>query len=290
MSHQPLPTTHPDYDTLAPLVEAILDRAGGFRELARDLPRIFRNAVDEVIDAPRTGRFTLSETEKTEKTYLGTKIEMLVRTHLGFPAGRTLDLSIGGVEMDIKNTTAQNWTLPPEAVGHPCLLNRLNERSAKCDVGAVIVKEEYLNPGRNRDAKGTLSSFGRQQIWWILRDHSYPSNFWEVLSLKDRQEIVEAGGGTQRLAALFEKIQRKPISRVQVQALAQQHDYMKRIRRNGGARDILAPKGIALLWGQGDKALIRELGLGPVGSDEFISYRPEDPHEIQRLRKAGHID
>ncbi|WP_164902829.1 NaeI family type II restriction endonuclease [Rhizobium sp. WSM1325] len=51
-----------------------------------------------------------------------------------------------------------------------------------------------------------------------------------------------AGGGTNRVAALFDKIQRRPISRHQVQAVAQQSDYMRRIRRNGGARDILAPQ------------------------------------------------
>jgi len=111
-----------------------------------------------------------------------------------------------------------------------------------------------------------------------------------MLPLEDRRRIVGAGGGTHRLAALFERIQGKPISRVQVQALAQQHDYMKRIRRNGGARDILGPKGIAILWGQGDKALIKKLRLGTVAPDEFISYRPNDPQEIALLRKAGHID
>lgn len=290
MSHQPLPRSQSDYTIIAPLASAIIAKAGGFQQLAIDLPRIFRTAIDEVIDAPRTGRFTLAETEKTEKTYLGTKIEILVRTYLGFPAGQVLDLSVGTVEMDIKNTTGQNWTLPPEAVGHPCLLNRLNEATAKCDVGIVVVKEDYLNPGQNRDAKRTLSQLGRHQIWWLLKDHPYPPNFWEVLPLRDRQQIVNAGGGTLRLAALFEKIQRRPISRVQVQALAQQHDYMKRIRRNGGARDVLAPKGIAILWGQGDKALIKELGLGPVGHDEFISYKPNDPEEIALLKRTSHID
>lgn len=290
MTHQPLLIGDPDYDILAPLVTAILSSAGGFHEFAIEFPRIFRTAVDEVIDAPRTGRFTLAETEKTEKTYLGTKVEILVRSYLGFSRGERLDLSIGGVDVDIKNTMKRQWTLPPEAVGQPCLLNRVNESKAICDVGIVLVREEYLNPGRNRDAKGTLSKFGREHIWWILKDHPYPPNFWELLPQEEREEIVEAGGGTNRLAALFEKIQGKPISRAQVHALAQQHDYMKRIRRNGGARDILAPKGIALLWGQGDRVLIKKLSLGPVAPDEFISYHASDPQEIDLLKNAGHID
>jgi hypothetical protein len=110
------------------------------------------------------------------------------------------------------------------------------------------------------------------------------------MPLKERQAIMGAGGGTMRLAALFEAVQRKPISRVIVQALAQQHDYMKRIRRNGGARDVLAPKGIAILWGGADKSLITRLKLGPVGPDEFISYKPTDPAEIALLHAHQHID
>ena len=66
---------------------------------------------------------------------------------------------------------------------------------------------------------------------------------------------MNAGGGTARLAALFEAVQKKPISRVIVQAIAQQDDCMKRVRRNGGGRDVLAPKGIAILWGTGDRGL-----------------------------------
>jgi transposase len=64
----------------------------------------------------------------------------------------------------------------------------------------------------------------------------------------------------------------------------------KRIRRNGGARDVLAPKGIAIFWGTGDKGIIERLKLGPVGPEEFISYKPTDPAEIALLRSAQHID
>lgn len=63
-----------------------------------------------------------------------------------------------------------------------------------------------------------------------------------------------------------------------------------RIRRNGGARDLLAPKGIAILWGKGNDWLIGKLKLGPVGPDEFISYKPTDPVEIALLRNALHIE
>ena len=201
-----------------------------------------------------------------------------------------LDLSIEGVETDIKNTMGSNWTIPLESHGHPALLIRSKEKTARCDVGLVLVRPEYLNPGANRDSKKTLSTAGAQNIWWLLRNHPYPPNFWEVLPLTDRREIMNAGGGTARIAALFQKVQRQPISRLLVQALAQQQDYMKRVRRNGGARDILSPMGIALLWGGKDRAVISALGLGTVTRDEFLSCAPTTDAERTVLRNLGHID
>jgi Restriction endonuclease NaeI len=286
----PLPHDHPDFPVLEPLVAAFLRAAGGMSNLSQDIPQLIRKAIDEVIDAPRTNRFTLSETEKTEKTYLGTKIEILLRAHLKLPKGRVLDLAIGGVETDIKNTMGGNWTIPMEAFGHPCLLLKENEHKAACSVGFIIARDQYLNLGQNRDAKRSFSAKGIQNAWWLLKDHPYPQNFWETMPLKQRQAIMEAGAGTARVAALFRAVQGRPLSRLIVQAIAQQDDYMKRVRRNGGARDVLAPEGIAILWGQADRSIISQLSLGPVGPDEFISYKPTTTADIILLRKARHID
>ena len=286
----PLSVEHPDYPLLAPIASALVRHAGDQAAFSVEVPALFRQAIDEVIDAPRTNRFTLDETEKTEKTYLGTKIEILLRNHLKLGKGNILDLSVDGYEVDIKNTMGINWTIPLESYGHPALLIRVSERKALCDVGLIIVKDQYLNQGANRNSKRSIAAAAMTNIWWLLRSHPYPPNFWEILPVADRQAILSAGGGTARIASLFEKIQQSPISRIQVQALAQQHDYMKRIRRNGGARDVLAPKGIALLWGQRDRSLIQQLGLGPVTRDQFISFKPLALDQIDLLRKARHID
>ncbi|MBY5399909.1 hypothetical protein HFN01_34540 [Rhizobium leguminosarum] len=290
MSQIPLDSSHQDYLALSLLVASILGRAGGYEALAVHVPALLRQAFDEVIDAPRTNRFTFAEIEKTEKTYLGTKVEILFRNYLGVPKGSILDMSIDGTEIDIKNTTGRDWMLPREVVGRPAVLIRSNEKTAKCDLGLVVCHRDYMRSSTNQDGKGQLRADQHANIWWILRNHPYPRNFWEVLSLRERNEIIAAGGGTNRIAALFEKIQRQPISRHQVQALAQQSDYMKRIRRNGGARDILAPKGVAILWGSKDRELIDLLNLGPVTPEEFISVRPADATEEKILKNAGHID
>ncbi len=289
MTAFPLPPTHPDFAVLAPLAAALQRQSGGAKGFELGLPNIFRQAVDEVIDAPRTNRFTIDELEKTEKTYLGTKVEILLRDFLKLPKGNILDLSIDGVEVDIKHTMLKAWTIPRESHGHPALLLRLNEKKAICDAGLVLVRPEYLNASQNRDAKKTLSAAGVGNIWWLLKSHPYPPNFWEILPSNDRVAIFAAGSAKARLALLFAKLQRQPVSRLQVQAVAQQHDYMKRLRSNGGARDILFKQGIVLLSGRSNGALISNLGLGPVTVDEFISLTPQTNHELKLLTTASQM-
>lgn len=261
-----------------------------------DVPRIIRRSIDEVIDTPRTNRFILAETEKTEKTYLGTKIEILLRSHLRLPKGNKLDLLVGGVEVDIKNTMGTNWSIPTEAVGYPCMLVKEKEKTARCSVGVVLAREEYLNPGANKDAKRTFSKEGRENIWWIVKDYPYPPNFFEKMPRADREVIMAAGRGTKRIMALFDKVQGEPIARLTIEAIAQQKDPLRRIRRDSrrgrktGARDALATKGVAILWGRNDRVLIKTLGLKQTADDEFIAYKPKDPEQITLLQKAGKID
>lgn len=290
MAYHPLSSTHSDFSVLRPIVEAIYEAAGGEEQFEVNVPFILRTAIDEVIDTPRTGRFLLQETEKTEKTYLGTKVEILIRSFLKFKKGAVLDMNIKGAEVDIKNTMGSTWSIPRENVGRPALLIRSNESTSLCDVGVAVLHDSYLNPGQNQDAKRSISAASAVHVWWLLRDHPYPVNFWALLTEADRKSLVAARGGTRRIAALFEMVQRRPISRLQVQGLAQQHDYMKRLRRNGGARDILARKGVAILSGVYDQEAIKQLDLGLVTREEFISCVPKDAGQAAFLRRLGHID
>lgn len=107
-----------DQKLLRRLEAAIIRESGGRSRFNADVPLLFRQAIDEVIDTPRSGRFTLDELEKTEKTYIGTKIEILLRNYLRLQRGLKLDLLIDGVEVDVKNTVVSNWTIPSEAMGH----------------------------------------------------------------------------------------------------------------------------------------------------------------------------
>lgn len=252
--------------------------------------QLIRRAVDEVIDAPRTKRLVLAECEKTEKTYLGTKIEILFRDAIGQPKGEFLDLNLGGIDTDIKHSIGTAWMIPKEAIGKPCVLITENELTARFSLGLVVCRPENLTSGGNRDQKLQISAFGRSQILWIASNMPYPRNIWQGFDPELLALINAHRGGSARVAELFRNVQNTPIPRSAIPAIAPQLDPLKRVRKNGGARDILRPEGIAILWGRKDRETIAELGLGPVLSDEFISVAPDNEHDLSILRREDHLD
>jgi hypothetical protein len=289
--YRPLAEAHTDYAALVSLEADLMKAVGGQDRFEEKLRSFFRSAIDEVIDTARTGRHFFYQLEKTEKTYLGTKFEILLRDWLHVPRGMRLDLLIGDREVDVKSTTGggSGWMIPPEAIDQFCVLLRVNEASAQCAFGIVRARADYLRGSQNRDAKTSFSAAGTANIWWLVSEFDYTPNFWARIDEALRQQIMAAGKGAKRLATLFEHCQGTPVSRVQVAAIAAQDDYMKRIRRNGGARDILAPKGIAILYSETDRDLMIKLGV-KFGYREFVSFRPTNPDQESLLRAAGHID
>lgn len=289
--YRPLDEDHSDFADLRQLEADLLQAVGGRDSFIEKLRSFFRSAIDEVIDTARTGRYFLSDLEKTEKTYLGTKFEILLRDWLDVPKGVVLDLLVGGREVDVKSTTggASGWMIPPEAIGQLCVLLRVNERDSTCAVGLVRARPAYLRSGQNRDAKTSFSAAGRKHIWWLVQAFPYTPNFWSLIDAGMRDEIMEPKGGAARLARLFATCLEMPVSRVVIASIAAQDDFMKRIRRNGGARDILAPDGIAILYSETDRELMKALGLS-FGSREFMSFKPKDQAQTEALRRAGHID
>jgi hypothetical protein len=272
-----LAESHCDYKLLTRLERAIYASAGGKAKFEEDIPALLRQAIDEVIDPARSKRFTLDEIQSTEKTYLGTKIEILLRNALGLEFGEEMDLLIDGVEVDVKNTIGPSWTIPNEAVGHVCILISTNEAKAICSFGLIFIRAEILNAGRNRDQKTTIKKAQLTNAHWLLRDAPYPPNFWLGLEPEHRRAIVSPRGGTDRVAMLFRLYQKRPISRKIIVALAQQDDPMKRVRKNGGARDQLGLEGICILSGLSKKhrKLMADAGLPPCKRDEFMSVSIE---------------
>jgi hypothetical protein len=281
---------HRDYELLFKLEGALYRHAGGQGKFETDIPALFRQAIDEVIDPARSSRFLLEELQNSEKTYIGTKIEIILRNHLKLPRGTLLDVVIDGVETDVKNTVGTSWMIPVEAIGHPCILIRMDERTSKCWFGLIIAHAEILNPGGNRDKKATISAQHFVNVLWMLYAHPYPRNFWEDVDTSFRSELLAIEGGNSKVVAFFKRYLAVPIPRQVFLAFAPQDDTMKRLRKNGGAPDRLRKEGIALLSGKYKAALIQELGLPACTPREFIAIRPSTAKQWELLRREGLLD
>ena len=166
--------SNPDSLLIKQLEEAILRNAGGLARFKKDVPLLLRKAIDEVIDSPRTNRFTLDETKINERIYLGTKVRVQLRNLLKQPRGRMLDLCVGGTEAGIQSTIRQTWSIPSKFVGNPCLLIKSDEKRAVCSVGTIVIRDEVLKAAGESSGRRMISGAGIASIRWILKDEPLP--------------------------------------------------------------------------------------------------------------------
>lgn len=238
------------------------------------MARGLRETIDRVIDTPSTGRRTFDDLEKTERTYLGTKVELLLRRRTGFPRGHTMDLNINGQEVDIKFTTSGAWMIPPEAVGKLMLVIAADDANGRFWMGLVKADSQKLRGGGNRDKKTSLSAEGLRNIRWLVSDRAYEPNFWQGIPQDIIDHVFDPSiGGTRRIMRLFHSLPRHIIPRKVVEDVAQQLDFTRRIRANGGARDLSDGK-IVILSDLANDA-IEALGLPvlPKGAYMAIDIR-----------------
>lgn len=246
--------------------------------VAKFFGEIVRRAVDEVIDGPRTGRWSISQLEKTEKTYIGTKIEILVRNAFDLNRSGPLDLEMMGHPVDVKWSMSCQWEIPTEAVDHLCLLiGMYNDEQSFC-VGLIRCKEAFLNQGKNKDGKRTLSKRGRGQITWLVR-HTLQRNFISALDPRVRAEIWAGDSAQERVRRFVRLVSRQPFPRHAIETIARSRDPLRRVRADKGK--TLA--GMKVLSERYDKRLIARLGYTPLKKDEFISVSEV---ELTRLDHA----
>jgi len=200
----------------------------------------------------------LDQLYKTEKTHCGTLVEINLQREFKFDDGEDLDYRIADIEVDCKYSQRMwGWMIPPEAIGHICMLVWAEDTSnPKWSMGLVRIRPALLNPGNNRDAKATLNRAGRDSILWLRENGQLPPNV--LLQLGDNvvARIMNIRSGTQRINELFRCALLKSVGRAAVATVAQQDDYMKRIRANGGVRTALKPEGIVILGQYRSHALI----------------------------------
>ena len=227
-------------------------------------------AFEEIIDTERTDRWGLDSLEKTEKTYIGTKVEILFRNEFKFSRGRSLDNLICEKEVDTKFSLTRAWMIPAEAVGQLCLLVSGNDQRKSFDVGLVRADLDILNPGSNRDGKRTLSSIGRTAIQWIVLNAPLPMTLLSELDVGIRDQIRNQTSAAKRIQTLFELVQNRAISRFTISTICRTQDPLKRARE---AKPYLLKKGILVLCSTylGERQEIINRGFSNIADDEWIS-------------------
>ncbi|UTH50142.1 hypothetical protein KBW81_18360 (plasmid) [Loktanella salsilacus] len=276
---------HFDFNLLTRLRDEIVRRAGGMKKLREWFGPMLRENIDGIIDTPTTGRIFIDELENTEKTYLGTRVELELRNFLDLQRGLTLDLEILGMDIDVKNTTASNWMIPSEAIGHSCLVVAADENRALFFVGLIFAHSGNLTQGKNKDGKGTLSSpKGFSNILWIFQGEPYQRNLWTVIPKHTVDFIFSLQNGNARVAELFRQVTDTPIDRKIANGAARQSDFTRRIRSDKskgtlGTRDVLALEGYLLLNGKYDRKLIKALCMPDCKGSEWISHKIADMTE-----------
>lgn len=270
---------------------ALVRQGGGLEAFESSFTDCIRRASDFVIDPVTTGRTRLDEIDNVEKTFVGLKVEHFIRDVLDAPKGLR-DLVIDGIDIDVKNTTRDTWMIPPETYREDgiCLLVASDERLHQCWLGLIVAREEFLNAD-NRDGKRSVSRGAFENILWIFDGVQYPASSWTGLDMDRFRELRKISGGTRRACQFFRENIRIVVNREVIHALLfDQKDYMKRIRGNQGARDVLRAEGVAVLSGFYDQKIIRELGISPIGTDDFIAIAGNTPDEVALLMRHRLID
>jgi hypothetical protein len=259
---------------------------------AARLQQCVRTAMDEVIDTARTGRYSIDQLNPQEKAYIGTKVEIVIRSEfeLASPGPGHKDYLIAGHEVDCKwSTHWGSWSIPTEQHGHLCLLVHADDDKNELAVGLMRTLAAYLNPGKNKDSKSTISAAAREAHarWLIPRSPTLPVNFLLHLPDDDRSAILDAPGGVNRAFELFRRCEGIIITRHVMASVGQQRDDARRFRGGaGGVRSLLAEHGWEVLNGtfipQRERA--KDLG-GPVpAKGETVSLH-RDGRSADRARE-----
>jgi hypothetical protein len=251
-----------------------------------------RRTFDMLLDGQHTGRYRWDQLMKTEKTHAGTVVEINLQREFKFAGGDKLDYRIGGVDVDCKySQKLGSWMIPPEAVGRLCLLVWASDQESRWCAGLVRADEALLNTGANRDGKRSLNSAGRTAIRWLFSDAPLMPNVLLHLPQHDIDAIFSHNAGTKRLDELFRRALKRRIGRAAVATVAQQEDYMRRARANGGSRTSLGAEGIVVFGQyQNHAELAERLGLPVPQAGEFVSARLAKRADRHGSAPAAEID
>lgn len=266
---------------------------------ARDRIRwTLRDSLDELLDGQRTGRWAYQQLSKTEKTHLGTVVEVNLTKEFDFDGGDDLDWKIAGLEIDCKfSKDLGGWEIPMEMylcadhgdregkADHPAIVLWLNDDKGEWAAGLVRITDERLKwriskktgeleRGYNRDNKRRIDESSADDVFWLWGgvQRDLPSNLILGLTADARDRIFSfPQSGQKRVDQLFREVQGHVVGRETVLTIGQQDDAPKRVR---DARLHVQPDGIIILGHQESHPdIARALGLPVPVKGEWIAVR-----------------
>lgn len=273
-----------------------------------------RDSLDELLDGQRTGRWAYQHLSKTEKTYLGTAVEVNLTKEFEFENGRDLDWLIAGRDIDCKfSKDLGGWEIPMEMyrcddhaarqgkADHPALLTWLNDDRSRWAAGLLTMTDERLRwkvdkdtgirmRAYNRDNKRRISDTAAHEIYWLWGgiQHDLPRNLLLHMDPSSRQRIFSyPRSGQARVDQLFREVQGSIVSRQAVLTVAQQDDAPKRTR---DARLHLRKEGLVVLGHQESHPHVaRSLKLPVPAKGEWVAVRvvPIQPTDTRPFFVVG---
>jgi hypothetical protein len=251
---------------------------------------VFRRTFDQLYDGQHTGRYKLDQLFKTEKTHFGTLIEINLQRELKLNDGETLDFKIAGHEVDCKYSHTGGWMLPIESFNQIVLVTQADDHRSAWSAGLVRVSEQNRRTSENRDRKTGLNTHGREDISWLFEDAPMPPNALLSLPQATVETIMGARSGQARVNELLRRATNRRLTRSIIATVAQQNDFMKRVRENGGARTALRPEGYLVLGGDYNeqRTTAEELGSVVPEPGEVVSVKvvPTTPRSGVRIDHA----
>lgn len=127
---------------------------------------LIHGSIDFVCDGE-----LLEDLEACEKTFIGTRVQKQLMKKFNLPKGGLLDTEIAGHPVDVKFTLGRNWMIPPECVGHACILITADTNNLQYSLGVFEAHPENLTKGGNRDRKVSVSAAGKKNINWLCENH-----------------------------------------------------------------------------------------------------------------------
>ena len=118
-----------------------------------------RQSFDEVFDGQRTGRYSLTQLSKVEKTYIGTKVEIAIQDAFSLQRGSRMDYLVDGQEVDAKwSIKSGGWMIPTEAVGELCLCMTADDDRSTFSVGSSEPTKRTFEraPTKTRNGGSTI--------------------------------------------------------------------------------------------------------------------------------------